>query len=125
MAKSGPKGPSVKIDWNEFESLCGLHCTLLEIANFFHCSEDTIDRHVKKKYDQDFAVVFKLKSGEGKLSLRRKMFAMAMAGDSKMCMWLSKNYLGMADKIETKNDNVNSFVDLIRKLDAQDREAEK
>ena len=108
MGKSGPpKGkPYTHIDWDQFEKLCALHCTLIEISDFFDCSEDTIDRLVKAKYKANFAVVFKRKSSKGKLSLRRKMFECAMGGGkgaTTMMIWLSKQQLGMSDKIEQES----------------------
>lgn len=94
----GPGRPRIEIDWTAFEKLCAIHCTLIEIAEWFDCSEDTIERHVKKKYKENFADVFKKKSGRGKISLRRKQFELANAGDRTMLIWLGKQCLGQADK---------------------------
>ena len=33
--------PLKEIDKVQFEKLCNLQCTLLEIAGFFNCSDDT------------------------------------------------------------------------------------
>jgi hypothetical protein len=113
MGKPGPKKgtPYTRIDWDQFEKLCALHCTLIEIAEFFDCSEDTIERHVKTKYKANFADVFKRKSSKGKISLRRKMFETAMSGGkgaTTMMIWLSKQQLGMSDKID-QHHNVTSL----------------
>lgn len=53
MAK-GHKGPgmgrrNIPINKEEFEKLCGLYCTCLDIAGWFHCSVDTIERFINGK----------------------------------------------------------------------------
>lgn len=88
--------PRIEIDAKSFESLCSLQCTLPEIADFFHCSEDTVERWCKRTYDDCFAVVFKKKSGKGKISLRRAQFRLAETNAS-MAIWLGKQYLGQCD----------------------------
>lgn len=102
MAKMGR--PEIKIDKEEFEKLCGLHATLIEMAGWFDCSEDTIENWCKKNYDgATFSDVFKKKSGKGKVSLRRKQFEAAIKGNVTMLIWLGKQQLGQRD---------NAFVDL-------------
>jgi hypothetical protein len=110
MAKRGPKGPSTEIDWDTFEKLCGIHCTKVEIAEWFHCSEDTIERHVKRHYGENFAVVYAKKAARGNASLRRRMFETAFGtgkGAVTMQIFLSKQHLGYLDRLETKNQNQN------------------
>lgn len=104
MAKTGPKGPRTQINWEDFEKLCSLHCTLTEIAEWFGCSEDTVQRMVKRHYKDNFAAIYKRKSGKGKISLRRKMFETALKGNVTMMIWLSKQTLGYADRIEEKQE---------------------
>ena len=92
--ESRPVGrPRIEINWDEFDKLCELHCTLTEIAGFFDCSEDTIERRVKETHDINFAEYFRQKSSGGKISLRRKQYATAMAGDKTMLIWLGRNWL--------------------------------
>jgi len=85
--------------WKEFESLCEIQCTLIEVASWFRCSEDTIERRVKEKYDTTFAEVFKLKRGVGRISLRRRQFQKAEEGHPTMLIWLGKQYLDQKDKV--------------------------
>ncbi len=92
--------PLIPINWQEFDKLCNIHCTLVEISEWFDCSEDTIERAVKREKGMTFAEYFKRKSGRGKISLRRKMFETALSGNVTMQIWLSKNTLGYRDKIE-------------------------
>ena len=88
--------PQKEIDQTQFENLCGLQCTLTEIAGFFNCSEDTIERWCKRTYDKNFAEVFKKHSAKGKMSLRRSQFRLAEKSAA-MAIFLGKNYLGQSD----------------------------
>lgn len=97
MAKRGRK--SVEIDKSEFEKLCALHCTQEEIAGFFDCSADTIDRWCKRTYKENFAEVFKQKRSAGRISLRRTQFAMAQT-NATMAIWLGKQWLKQAEQQE-------------------------
>jgi len=100
MAKMGR--PEIEIDWDQFEKLCQLHCTLNEIAGFFGCSHDTIERKVKERYGKTFAYVWDEKSATGKVSIRRKQFEMALKGNVNMLRWLGQNILNQTDKVEQK-----------------------
>ena len=92
--------PQIRIDWEAFDNLCAMHCTQIEIAGWFKCSVDTIDRAVKRHAKMSFAEYFAEKSAPGKISLRRKQFDMAQKGDRTMLIWLGKQYLGQAEKSE-------------------------
>ena len=46
--------PRKEINAVEFEKLCGLQCTLSEIAGFFDCSEDTVENWCKREYEATF-----------------------------------------------------------------------
>lgn len=89
--------PKKEIDKNTFEKLCGLLCTLDEIAGFFNCSPDTIERWCKREYKANFAEVFKRYSAAGKISLRRYQFKLAEKSAA-MAIFLGKNYLGQSDR---------------------------
>jgi AraC-like DNA-binding protein len=96
MAEKKMGRPRLEIDKKQFESLCGLQCTLEEIADFFQCSEDTIERWCKREYESTFAETFKKHSGKGKISLRRAQFKLAEKNAS-MAIWLGKQYLHQKD----------------------------
>lgn len=91
--------PRIEIDKKQFEQLCSIQCTKEEIAGFFDCSEDTIERWCKREYKDCFAVVFAQKRGLGKISLRRHQFRMAETNPT-MAIWLGKQFLGQAEKQE-------------------------
>lgn len=92
--------PIKKINFGEFEKLCGLQCTLVEIAEWFKVSVDTVERRVKKRYGMTFADIYKKYSALGKISLRRKQYEIAMSGNVTMNIWLGKQWLNQKDKIE-------------------------
>ena len=49
MAKMGR--PKFVMDWDQFDSLCSLQATLVEISEFFKVSEDTIENRVNNFID--------------------------------------------------------------------------
>ena len=104
MAKMGR--PRIPIDKKEFEKLCELQCTSIEIAGFFDCSDDTINNWCKENYQDEngnpmtFSDVFKIKSAGGKISLRRQQWKSARNGNVPMQIFLGKNWLGQTDKAE-------------------------
>lgn len=102
--KPGAGRPRKEIDWVEFEKLCSLHCTQIEIAEWFNVSVDTIDRAVTRNYGEKFAEVFKKKSGRGKISLRRQQYEVALKGNVTMLIWLGKQYLGQSDKLTVEEE---------------------
>lgn len=89
--------PRIEIDKKQFEKLCGLQCTKEELAGFFNCSEDTIERWCRREYKESFAVVFAQKRVTGKISLRRSQFRMAETNPT-MAIWLGKQYLNQREQ---------------------------
>lgn len=105
----GGRPQTVNIDFDLLDDLCGIMCTLNEIAGIFHCSPDTIERRVKKERGMTFKDYWEMNSAPGKVSVRRSQFALAQAGNATMLIWLGKQYLGQSDKTELAVDQ-----DLIR-----------
>lgn len=91
--------PRIEIDREQFEKLCSIQCTSNEIAGFFNCSVDTIERWCKREYKERFADIYDKKRGVGKISLRRSQFRMAETNPT-MAIWLGKQYLGQTEKQE-------------------------
>lgn len=89
MAKPKP------IDPVEVEKLAAMGCTTKEIASFFDCSRDTIERR--------FAAILEKGKEKGKAKLRRLQWQSAEKGNVVMQIWLGKNYLGQTDKVEQKS----------------------
>lgn len=98
MAKKGR--PKKRIDEKQFESLCGLQCTLEEICGWFGVCSDTLESWCKRTYKMNFSEVFKQKRGVGKISLRRSQWRLAEK-NANMAIWLGKQYLGQKDQVET------------------------
>jgi hypothetical protein len=103
--------PKKEIDWNVFENLCAIQCTLENIAGVLSVSGDYIEYKCKDKYRMSFSEVFKIKRQRGLISLRRKMYQVAMGDEDKdvapnvtMLIWLSKNWLDFKDKKEWSGD---------------------
>lgn len=108
-----------RIDKKQFENLCGLQCTLMEICDFFEVEDDTLNAWCKKTYGTTFSEVFKVKRGKGQISLRRMQWKLAEKNPS-MAIFLGKNYLGQKDKIEytdngikSINENINNIANLL------------
>lgn len=105
MAKRGPK--IIQVDWEEFDKLCYMQCTLNEIAAWFECSADTIERRVAEEHGVKFADYYAEKKDKGKISLRRAQFQAATSGNTALMIWLGKQYLGQADKQDIDLDSKN------------------
>lgn len=108
--------PHKQIDQKQFESLCGLQCTLDEICGFFGCCTDTIESWCKRTYGQGFSEVFKQKRGAGKISLRRAQFRLAEK-NANMAIWLGKQYLDQKDEARIEAENRISIDPLSKSLE--------
>ena len=108
--------PRKEIDNKIFENLCGLQCTLEEIAGVFDCSADTIERWCKREYGETFAETYKKHSAKGKTSLRRIQFKLAEKSAA-MAIFLGKNYLGQKDNIiETDEQTLQAVGEALVKI---------
>ena len=108
--------PKKEKDKKIFENLCGLQCTLEEIAGVFDCSADTIERWCKREYKETFAEVYKKHSAKGKTSLRRIQFKLAEKSAA-MAIFLGKNYLGQKDSfIETDEQTLQAVGEALVKI---------
>ena len=82
--------PLIPIDEGQVRVLASIGCPLAEMASVLGCSQDTLERR--------FADVIETGRSEGKRSLRRKQFELAMKGDRTMLIWLGKQLLGQRDE---------------------------
>jgi len=89
--------------------LAKILCTDSEIA-------DILTTAGKKEHGKNYAIsesqiklryapLLKRARNGGRGSLRRKQFALAMAGDKTMLIWLGKQVLGQKDKQDITSDN--------------------
>jgi hypothetical protein len=107
--------PRIEIDKEQFKKLCQIQCTLSEIASWFKCSEDTIERWCQREFKMHFAEAFKTYSADGKISLRRWTFRSVEAGNVSMQIWLGKQYLGQKEVQDVQL--VATTDETIRKMD--------
>ena len=89
MNEEQPKNKRRKIERQQVVSLAALMLSFDEIGNVVGCSGN----HVRTKY----ARAVEEGRAEGKKSLRRAQFEKALAGDTRMLIFLGKNYLGQSD----------------------------
>ena len=89
--------PKIEINEDQLEKLASILCTMEEMASFFGCSVDTLERN--------FADTIKKGKDKGRMSLRRMQFEKAQTGNTTMLISLGKQLLGQKDKIETSENN--------------------
>ena len=84
-----------EIDGKQVEQLASFGCTNKEIASFFGCSADLIE----KSYSEF------LTKGRANLKkrLRKAQLDTALSGNSTMLIWLGKQMLGQVDKQEIEH----------------------
>lgn len=88
--------PKLDIDSDEVYKLAKYGASNVDIAEFFGCAESTIRGRFCESVDKGRA--------ERRITLHRKQYEVAEAGNVAMLIWLGKQVLGQADKLETKND---------------------
>lgn len=110
--------PKIIIDQDQFENLCKMQCTELEICAWFRCSDETLNTWCKKTYKKTFCECFATFREGGKISLRRSQWRLAETNPS-MAIFLGKNYLNQCDdprkyaKDETTEDKIDRFIDAL------------
>jgi hypothetical protein len=92
--------PEANIDLTELEKLCGMQCTDEEIAAFFDVSTRTIERRRKVKR---FSEVMDRAKVKGRVSVRRRLFRLAAAGNIAAAIFLAKNLLNYRDVVNTEH----------------------
>tara|TARA_R110002020_G_scaffold166393_1_gene354368 strand:+ start:1301 stop:1645 length:345 start_codon:yes stop_codon:yes gene_type:complete len=92
--------PFAKIDWEQADKMCGIHCTGEEIASILNVDYDTLNAACKREKGMGFSDYSDQKRSSGRASLRRRQYGIAMDGNSTMLIWLGKNWLGQTDKSE-------------------------
>ena len=85
--------PKKELDEDIIAKLSQIGCTQEEIGAVVGISARTLQRR--------FADLVAENKNIGKASLRKKLWEKALKGDPKLLIWLSKNELGMVDKIHT------------------------
>jgi len=96
--------PLLDINPDEVRKLAELGCRTEEIADFFGCSHDTINKRFASE----------LVKGRAKIAitLRRSQIQLAMKGNATLLIWLGKQMLGQVERTQidiTKIDD-NTFM---------------
>ena len=86
------------IDTEQVEKLASFGCTNTEIASFFGCSNDLIEK--------SYSDYLRKGRDKGKIRLRQLQMRSAERGNVAMLIWLGKNMLGQSDKMELKGDEI-------------------
>lgn len=81
--------PRLELDEGVIARLAGRGCSTRAIASILDCSEDTLQRR--------FAALIRKSWAGGKIGLRCAQFELAMKGNSRMLIWLGKQYLGQSN----------------------------
>jgi len=68
----------------------------------------TLVRAMRREHDMTFDEYYTLKSQNGRASIRKKQYTVAMNGNPYMLKWLGVNWLGQSDKQEVEH-NVNEI----------------
>jgi len=68
----------------------------------------TLVRAMRREHDMTFDEYYTLKSQNGRASIRKKQYTVAMNGNPYMLKWLGVNWLGQSDKQEVEH-NVNTI----------------
>ena len=85
--------PKKELDEDVIAKLSQIGCTQEEIGAVVGISARTLQRR--------YADLVAENKNKGKASLRKVLWKKALKGDPKLLIWLSKNELGMVDKIHT------------------------
>jgi DNA-binding CsgD family transcriptional regulator len=85
----GAGRPKKKIDEEQVIKLAAINCSYAEMASVLDCNESTLTRN--------FAQAIKKGRDQGRMSLKRKQYEVAMGGNTTMLIWLGKQILGQAE----------------------------
>lgn len=83
--------PYKEINGEQVRKLAAIGCTDVEIGNIVGCSHDTLTKRFRAELDDGRA--------NGKASLRRKQWEVALSGNVTMLIWLGKQVLDQQDKV--------------------------
>lgn len=98
--------PYKNIDKKTFEGLCRIQSTLDEMCAVFQCGDKTLENWCKREYGESFYEIFSQKRLAGHISLRRALYRKGIEQeDTKIMIFLAKNWLGMSDKQDVKLDS--------------------
>ena len=86
------------IDTSQVEQLASFGCTNKEMASFFGCSPDLLEKSYSEYITKG--------RDSGKIRLRQYQWAAAKKGNVAMLIWLGKQVLGQTDKQEVRHTDL-------------------
>lgn len=102
--------PQKEFDLKQVEIFGKFRATYQTMAEYFGCSEKTIERRMADEND-DFCRVYKKAFSGAKLKLSENQFKLAEKSAA-MAIWLGKQYLGQKDTaylVDTSDDTDNKL----------------
>ena len=90
--KSVGRPKKYNLDTHQIEQLAGFGCSNTEMASFFGCSPDLLEKSYSEYLSKG--------RDSGKIRLRQYQWASAKKGNVAMLIWLGKQILGQSDKQE-------------------------
>lgn len=90
--------PKKELDLDQFKQWAALGSPVVEIADFFKMSDDTLRRRVEELSGESFAAVLKEARAHGNMQIRAVQHKKAVEGDSVMLKWVGMNRLGQSDR---------------------------
>lgn len=97
MVKWGKNGRSNSvIDKDQFERLCVISPTILEVCSVFKVQDDTLNSWCKRTYGVTFSEILPRLGATGKMSLRRKIWNNALSENQEYAIkMLANKHLNM------------------------------
>lgn len=92
--------PATEIDWEKFDYMCFLQCTLTEIAALHGVTIDTIHARVKATWGMSFSEYYEMHAARSQRAIRQAQLKAALNGNSALLIWLGKQKLGQKEKQE-------------------------
>lgn len=88
--------PKKEINESQVRQLAAINCSYAEMAAVLGCDESTLTRR--------FAQVIKEGREQGRMSLKRKQYEVAMGGNVTMLIWLGKQLLDQSEKVVQRTE---------------------
>ncbi len=92
----------INIDWEHVGDMLMAGATGVEAAAAIGVHENTLYGRCRTDLDMDFVAFRAEKYAKGNEALRRKQYEVAMQGEKTMLVWLGKQRLGQADKVQNE-----------------------
>jgi AraC-like DNA-binding protein len=102
--------PKVEIAEAQLKAIMRLNPTMKDTAAFFECSEDTIERQIKRDYGLTFAEFREKNMVHTRFALVRKAIQKATAGDNVMLIFVLKNLCKWKDRYDHSPDEMTNTI---------------